>query len=111
MLQSITECLAETEVSQSEYLPLLRQLITCIAAVIEASTDMCSELSLILFTIILRVRGSKHVEHLQQEASNIVLVIIYFIITNVQPDCMYHVIPSESSGLAGHHVSIQNPHE
>ena len=70
LLQGIAECLAEPEVSQSEHLPLLKQLISCMAAVIEASNDVSSELSLVLFTILQHVKGSNHIESLQDEASN-----------------------------------------
>ena len=71
--QVIVECLAETEVSQSEHLPLFQQLIACVAAVIEASSDSCSEQSLLLFTIIQRVKGSKHAEILQSEVSTFII--------------------------------------
>lgn len=76
-MQSITECLAEPEVSHSEHLPLLRQLIACIAAVVQASDDACSEYSLPLFTTLQRVQGSKHSANLQDQASidNVIIIV------------------------------------
>ena len=77
-IQSITECLAEPEVSHSEHLPLLKQLTTCTAAVILSSDDACSENSLLLFTTLQRIQGSKHSQSLQDQASieNAIIIVI-----------------------------------
>ena len=73
LLQDIIECLGEPEVSQTEHLPLLKGLISCVTAVIQTSNDVCSEHSLLLFTITQRISGSKLSDGLQQEASHSII--------------------------------------
>ena len=73
LVQNVIECLAEAEVSQTEHLPLLKELISCVAAVVQTLNDACAEHSLLLFTVIQRVKGSRHSDSLQQEASGLVL--------------------------------------
>lgn len=58
--QSISECLAEPEVGQSEHLPLLRQLLGCVSAVTMAAGESLPQHSLLLFTVLLRIAASRH---------------------------------------------------
>lgn len=65
--QPIAECLAEPEVSQSEHLPLLRQLVSCVAVVTTASQNPSPRLSLCLFSVLLRVAASRREGELREE--------------------------------------------
>ena len=63
--QAIVECLAEPEVSQTEHTPLLRQLLSCVSAVIGVAGEDCVSVSYIIFTILLRVAASRHIREEQ----------------------------------------------
>ncbi len=67
LLQSITECLSEPEVSESEHVPLLRQLLQCVLATTRAAGESCPQHSLRLFSVLLRVAASRHLEQLKTE--------------------------------------------
>jgi len=58
-------CLAEPEVSQSEHLPLLRQLLRCVTAATRVSMETNPQLSLRAFTVLLRVAASRHMAELK----------------------------------------------
>ena len=78
-MKVITQCLAEPELSQTEHLPLLQQLLLAVTTATVASGDSCSEHSLKLFTVLLRLSASSHVEQLREEVmetiGNIQLVV------------------------------------
>ena len=61
-LQSITECIAEPEVSESEHIPLLCQLLQCVTAATRAAGDSCAQHSLRLCSVLLRIAASSYVE-------------------------------------------------
>ena len=63
------ECVCEPEVSQSDHVPLLRELLNGVMVIVQAAGNLCKELSLNLFTVILRVRASKHSEELNNYVS------------------------------------------
>ena len=65
--QVITECLAEPEVSQTEHAPLLSQLLSCVATIIDIAREACASVSHLLFTILLRIAASRHVKVEQVE--------------------------------------------
>lgn len=65
--QAVSECLSEPEVSESEHTPLLHQLVQCVLATTNASGDSCPQHSLRLFSVLLRVAASRHLEHLKIE--------------------------------------------
>lgn len=65
--QAASECLSEPEVSESEHTPLLHQLLQCVLATTNASGDSCPQHSLRLFSVLLRVAASRHLEHLKME--------------------------------------------
>lgn len=64
-LQAIVECLAEPEVSQTEHAPLLLQLLSCVSAIIDTVGELCTSVSHLIFTILLRVAASRHIREEQ----------------------------------------------
>ena len=72
--KAITECLAEPEVSQSEHLPLLRQLLHCVMAAIKVSGETLPQHSFRTFTVLLRIAASKHMEHLKPQVGVVVVL-------------------------------------
>ena len=67
----------EPEASQSEHVPLLQQLLSGVLAITTASGESCGELSLRLFTIILRVSASKHFAELRDLVSIVITCTTY----------------------------------
>lgn len=53
-------CISEAEVSKSDHLPLLNEVLNGILLLTERAGDTCEKYSLKLFTAILRVSASKH---------------------------------------------------
>ncbi len=61
-MQSIGRCLSEPEIGHSEHCPLLEQLLNCtegVISLVEKETVLASDLSLDLFTVILRVSSKQ----------------------------------------------------
>ena len=68
-------CLCEPEVAQTEHVPLLRELLTGVAMVIETAAQLSGQLSFSLFIVTLRVEASRHAPALKNEVSASVLIL------------------------------------
>lgn len=60
IVQMLSECVAESEVGQSESLPLLQQLLHCVTAITIAAAHTCHLHSAALFSVLLRISASRH---------------------------------------------------
>lgn len=65
----MSDCVSENEVGQSEHLPLLQQLLSCVNAITSAAANDCHLHSAALFCVFLRVSASRHTLTLRTQVS------------------------------------------
>lgn len=66
------DCISETEVGQSDHLPLLKEVLSGVLLITERAGNTCAEHSLKLFTVVLRLSASKHAQTLGDSVRDLV---------------------------------------
>ena len=72
--QVIAESLSEPEVSLSDHLPLLRQLLHCISVTISAAGENSRLHSSKFFSVLLRVAAVKHGEAVKKQVCHMYMI-------------------------------------
>lgn len=86
-VQVLSECVSESEVGQSESLPLLQQLLNCVIVITTAAGDTCHLHSAALFSVLLRIASSRHAPTLKSQVAQSP----YLLFTYTLPTCTYVV--------------------
>ena len=63
------DCISETEVGNSDHLPLLCEILNIVLLISERAGGRCEMYSLKLFTTVLRISVSKHAQALTHRVS------------------------------------------
>ena len=61
--------MSESEVGQSQHLPLIQQLLDCVNAITNAASGTCHLHSTALFSVFLRISASQHALALKTQVS------------------------------------------
>ena len=69
--------MSESEVGQSESLPLLEQLLNCVIVITTAAGDTCHLHSAALFSVQLRIASSRHAPTLKSKVTQFPLYHTY----------------------------------